>query len=89
MTETQGISALVKFTLRETFEMSTPFRTQFVKNGSTAHALKCYNKRRGIWYEISYHRNGFKISATHKNFQTAKQLFIEATYRIYAYQIAA
>ena len=76
------LTATIKFSLREIFEMSCNFQKELLRSGMVARVIKYYWRRR-ICYEIRYRRNGYNISVFHSDLGTAKQLFIEETYKYY------
>jgi integrase len=57
--------------------MPKTFKKEFRTNGCTAHVRKRKCGKNSYTYDIRYNRNGYSISATNKNLETAKQRFIE------------
>ncbi|MBQ8283456.1 MAG: hypothetical protein IJX75_00025 [Clostridia bacterium] len=59
--------------------MSTTFKKEFIANGLCAHIIKRKSGKRTFCYEIRYRSNGYNISASSKDLETAKQKFIAKT----------
>lgn len=57
--------------------MPKTFRKEFRADGCTARIRKKPSGKNGYLYEIRYRRNGYNISASNKNLEEAKRLFIE------------
>ncbi len=66
-----------KFTNKEINQMPKTFRKEFRADGCTARIRKKPSGKNGYLYEIRYRRNGYDISASNKNLEEAKRLFIE------------
>jgi integrase len=66
-----------KFTNKEINQMPKTFRKEFRADGCTARIRKKPSGKNGYLYEIRYRRNGYNISASNKNLEEAKRLFIE------------
>ena len=66
-----------KFTNKEINQMPKTFRKEFRADGCTARIRKKQSGKNGYIYEIRYRRNGYDISASNKNLEEAKRLFIE------------
>ena len=75
----QGIDDIseFKFTNKEINQMPKTFRKEFRADGCTARIRKKQSGKNGYIYEIRYRRNGYDISASNKNLEEAKRLFIE------------
>ncbi len=67
----------LKFTNKEINQMPKTFRKEFRADGCTARIRKKQSGKNGYIYEIRYRRNGYDISASNKNLEEAKRLFIE------------
>ncbi len=67
----------LKFTNKEINQMPKTFRKEFRADGCTARIRKKPSGKNGYLYEIRYRRNGYNISASNKNLEEAKRLFIE------------
>ena len=57
--------------------MPKTFRKEFRADGCTARIRKKQSGKNGYIYEIRYRRCGYDISASNKNLEEAKRLFIE------------
>lgn len=66
-----------KFTNKEINQMPKTFRKEFRADGCTARIRRKQSGKNGYIYEIRYRRNGYDISASNKNLEEAKRLFIE------------
>ena len=66
-----------KFTNKEINQMPRTFRKEFRADGCTAHIRKKQSGKNGYIYEIRYRKNGYDVSASNKNLEEAKRLFIE------------
>ena len=67
----------LKFTNKEINQMPKTFKKEFRADGCTARIRKKQSGKNGYIYEIRYRRNGYDISASNKNLEEAKRLFIE------------
>ena len=67
----------LKFTNKEINLMPKTFRKEFRADGCTARIRKKQSGKHDYIYEIRYRRNGYDISASNKNLEEAKRLFIE------------
>ncbi len=67
----------LKFTNKEIDQMPKTFKKEFRADGCTARIRKKQSGKNGYIYEIRYRRNGYDISASNKNLEEAKRLFIE------------
>ena len=67
----------LKFTNKEINQMPKTFRKEFRADGCTAHIRKKQSGKNGYIYEIRYRKNGYDVSASNKNLEEAKRLFIE------------
>ncbi len=59
--------------------MSKTFKKEFIANGCVGHVIKRPSGKKGCYYEIRYRRNGYNITSSNSDLQTAKNLFIQAT----------
>lgn len=66
-----------KFTNKEINQMPKTFRKEFRADGCTARIRKKQSGKNGQIYEIRYPRNRYDVSASNKNLEEAKRLFIE------------
>lgn len=73
----KSISFVLKFTDKEINLMPKTFKKEFRADGCTAHVRKRKVGKKAFSYEIRYRRNGYNITITNKNLDTAKRLFIE------------
>ena len=73
------LSAEIKFTKEEVDMMSKTFKKEFIANGCVGHVIKRPSGKKGCYYEIRYRRNGYNITSSNADLQTAKKLFIETT----------
>lgn len=69
--------SMLKFTNKEINQMPKTFKKEFRADGCTARIRKKQSGKNGFIYEIRYRRNGYEISASNKNLEEAKRLFIE------------
>ncbi len=72
-------STSIKFTMQEVNQMSKTFKKEFIANGCVSHIIARPSGKNGKIYEIRYRRNGYNISVSNKDLNTAKALFIVAT----------
>ena len=72
-----AVSSLLHFTQKEITLMPKSFRKEFRADGCTAHVRKRKCGKNSYTYDIRYKKNGYNISVTNKNLETAKKLFIE------------
>lgn len=77
--ERNALSAAIKFTKEEIRGMSKSFKKEFIANGCVAHITKRPSGKDGVYYEIRYRRNGYNITVSNKNLETAKKMFVERT----------
>ncbi len=73
------LSATIKFSKGEIEQMSKTFKKEFIANGCVSHIIKRQSGKKGFYYEIRYRRNGYNISVSNVDLNTAKALFIERT----------
>lgn len=78
----KSLSMSIKFSQKEIESMSKTFKKEFIAGGLSAHVIKRESGKNGFYYEIRYRRNGYNITASHKDLQRAKEKFIEATHMI-------
>ena len=76
-TDKNCTTGFLHFTQKEIAKMPKTFKKEFIINGYTTHVIKRPSGKHGHIYEIRYRRNGYNISASSKNADTAKRKFIE------------
>ena len=72
-----SVSSKIIFSQKEINQMPKTFRKEFRADGCTARIRKKPSGKNGYIYEIRYRRNGYDVSASNKNLEEAKRLFIE------------
>lgn len=82
-------SALIKFTKKEVDMMSKTFKKVFVANGRASHIIKRPSGKKGFYYEIRYRKNGYNITVSSTDIETAKKLFIQETKNLESPEAAA
>ena len=73
------VTATIKFTKQEVANMAKSFKKEFIANGLVARIIKRQSGKRTFLYEIRYRRNGYNISASSTDLNTAKAKFLEMT----------
>ncbi len=78
-TESQSITATIKFTKDEVANMAKTFKKEFIANGLAARIIKRQSGKNTFCYEIRYRRNGYRIEVSSTDINEAKRKFLEAT----------
>lgn len=78
-TNQKAVTATIKFTKEEVANMAKTFKREFILNGLVARVIKRESGKKTFLYEIRYRRNGYNISASSTDLQTAKDRFLEMT----------
>ncbi len=68
----------LKFSNTEVSKMKKSFSKSFIKNGRIVHYRRRVRGKNSLSYEIRYRRDGYNISVSAPDLQTAKERFIEA-----------
>lgn len=71
----------LKFTNQEISKMKKSFSKSFIQNGRIVHYRRRVRGKNSLSYEIRYRRDGYNISVSAPDLQTAKERFIEAVNR--------
>ena len=73
------VTATIKFTKQEVANMAQTLKKEFIANGLVARVIKRQCGKNTFCYEIRYRRNGFNISASSTDLETAKRKFLFMT----------
>ena len=79
LNDKKTLSATIKFKKEEVDMMSKTFKKEFIANGCVGRVIKRPSGKRSFCYEIRYRRNGYNLSVSSTNVETARKLFIAAT----------
>lgn len=79
--ESEDITGFLKFTTQEISKMKKSFSKSFIQNGRIVHYRRRVRGKNSLSYEIRYRRDGYNISVSAPDLQTAKERFIEAVNR--------
>lgn len=71
----------LKFTQEEISKMKKSFSKSFIQNGRIVHYRRRVRGKNSLSFEIRYRRDGYNISVSAPDLQTAKERFIEAVNR--------
>ncbi len=71
----------LKFSKMEVSKMKKSFSKSFIQNGRIVHYRRRIRGKNSCSYEIRYRRDGYNISVSAPDLQTAKERFIEAVNR--------
>lgn len=71
----------LKFSNQEVSKMKKSFSKSFIQNGRIVHYRRRVRGKNSLSYEIRYRRDGYNISVSAPDLQTAKERFVEAVNR--------